>query len=108
VTTIQKVRGNVTEEILHLRSIDYILKKEDFHKVFEAATDEEKLVALEYIRKREKNSLISWMKNQSRKSDCSLLSLVELRILAGQLSIARIPYKSKDELIDEINKKRLI
>jgi tRNA C32,U32 (ribose-2'-O)-methylase TrmJ len=102
--TLVQAKGEVSQQILHLRSIERIIASDELHKLFNQATDEDKLKAINYIKQRDKESLIVWMKNQSRQSDISLLGLRELRTLANEVGVPRFMYKQKDDLIYEINK----
>lgn len=95
---LEKLRSNLRKEVNTLRSLDYIIGQISFENLWIVSDEKDKKRLLEIIEKRNKERLITWVKNHP-SIDIGEKSLTQLRDAARDLGIKNYSRLSKIELL---------
>ena len=97
---IPDLRIRLWNKILKLQQLERAINSDDFQKLFNACSQEQKELIVEYIKTDNVDGVIAWLKSNSE------LTLKELRALAAAYGISYPNRYLKAELVQEIENAR--
>ena len=99
-----KLREEVHNSILRMRSIEAMLERPDFERLWDDSNNAQQDALRALVKKNDKDAVRNWIRNHP-SLELAEKKLVELKKIACQLCIPNYSRKSKLELIRDIQAK---
>lgn len=101
-SSLSNLKKQLHEKILMLRSLESVINKPKFSRLWHESTDEEKKQVSNYIDNKDKDSLLNWL-NTHRALEVGELNIRQLRETAKQMNIRNYSRLGKLDLMRAIN-----